>query len=54
MSDETPWDLNLDRKNPLGELPMGVDISIGLKILGKVRPAEGVTGIYDWDSAHFA
>ena len=54
MSDETPWDLNLDRKNPLGELPMGVDISIGLKILGKVRPKLGVTGIYDWNAKTFA
>ena len=55
MSDETPWEISmLASENPLGELPMGVDISIGLKILGGVRPAEGVTGIYDWDSAHFA
>ena len=49
MSDETPWDLNIDGN--LGELPMGVDISIGLKILGEVRPAQGVTGIYDWSFA---
>jgi hypothetical protein len=55
MSDETPWEISmLASENQLGELPMGVDISIGLKILGGVRPAEGVTGIYDWNSAHFA
>jgi len=52
MSDETPWEISmLASENPLGELPMGVDISIGLKILGEVRPAEGVTGIYDWSFA---
>ena len=29
MSDETPWDIALD--NTVGELPMGIDVSIGLK-----------------------
>ena len=41
MSDETPWDLNLDSvENPLGELPMGVDVSIGLKILPKLTDTD--------------
>jgi len=52
MSDETPWEISMLGSNePIGELPMGVDITIGLKILGEVRPAEGVTGIYDWSFA---
>jgi hypothetical protein len=47
MSDETPWDLNLDSaENQLGELPMGVDVSIGLKILGP-KPSAGMTKVYD-------
>jgi hypothetical protein len=41
MSDETPWDLNLDfEENPLGELPMGIDVSIGLKILPKLTDTD--------------
>ena len=46
MSDETPWDINMS--GGLGELPMGVDISIGLKILGNVRPQLAST-VYDWN-----
>jgi len=47
MSDETPWDLNLDfEENPLGELPMGVDVSIGLKILGE-KPSSAMKKVYD-------
>ena len=45
LSDETPWDINLDKN--LGELPMGVDIAIGFKILDGTRPQRGAK-IYDW------
>jgi hypothetical protein len=45
QSDETPWDINLDKK--LGQLPMGMDIAIGFKILDGTRPERGA-GIYDW------
>jgi len=39
MADDAPWDVSyLDSKNPIGELPMGVDVTIGLKILGKSEP----------------
>jgi hypothetical protein len=44
MSDETPWDINRDLK--LGELPMGVDVSIGLKILGE-KPSSIMKKVYD-------
>ena len=51
MSDETPWEISmLGSKERIGELPMGIDVSIGLKILGDVRPEEGVkVKVYDWD-----
>ena len=45
LSDETPWDIDMDGN--LGELPMGVDIAIGFKILDGIRPQLGA-GIYDW------
>jgi hypothetical protein len=49
MSDETPWEISMFGSNErIGELPMGIDVSIGLKILGDVRPAEGQK-VYDWD-----
>jgi hypothetical protein len=49
MSDETPWEISMLGSNePIGELPMGIDVSIGLKILGDVRPQLGTTGIYSW------
>ena len=35
--DEAPWDVNLDGSD-LGVRPMGIDISIGFKILDDVRP----------------
>ena len=42
MSDETPWDVSLKgSENFIGELPMGIDVTIGLKILGKVQPEYG-------------
>jgi len=44
MSDETPWDLALD--NNVGELPMGIDVSIGLKILGET-PSSTMEKVYD-------
>tara|TARA_B110000285_G_scaffold171494_1_gene191971 strand:- start:70 stop:2439 length:2370 start_codon:yes stop_codon:yes gene_type:complete len=44
MSDETPWDIALDDK--IGEMPMGVDVSIGLKILGD-KPTAGMANVYD-------
>ena len=54
MSDETPWEISmLDSENPLGELPMGVDISIGLKILGSNRP-QLASAVYDWNRDNFA
>ena len=45
MSDDTPWDIDIDKDNPLGELPMGIDVSIGLKILGS-KPHVGAR-VYD-------
>ena len=49
MSDETPWEISMLGSNePIGELPMGIDVSIGLKILGDVLPQLGTTGIYSW------
>ena len=45
MSDETPWDLAIDDK--VGELPMGIDISIGLKILGPKPYAGKSMKVYD-------
>ena len=48
MSDETPWEISmLGSKEFIGELPMGIDVSIGLKILGNVRPELGKK-VYDW------
>ena len=53
MSDETPWEISmLASENPLGELPMGVDITIGLKILGSNRPQLAST-VYDWKPENF-
>ena len=49
MSDETPWEISmLGSEEPIGELPMGIDVSIGLKILGNVRPELGKK-VYDWE-----
>ena len=54
MSDETPWEISmLASENPLGELPMGVDIQIGLKILGSNRP-QLASKVYDWKATNFA
>ena len=44
MSDTAPWDVSLlGSENFIGELPMGIDVSIGLKILGKAQPQYGNT-----------
>ena len=49
MSDETPWEISMLGSNePIGELPMGIDVTIGLKILGDVRPELGKR-VYDWN-----
>jgi hypothetical protein len=49
MSDETPWEISMLGSNePIGELPMGIDVSIGLKILGDNRPQLAQT-VYDWN-----
>ncbi len=54
MSDETPWEISMLGSNePIGELPMGIDVSIGLKILGNVRPELGKK-VYDWKAENFA
>ena len=54
MSDQTPWEISLlGSETPLGELPMGVDITIGLKILGSNRP-QLASKVYDWKAANFA
>ena len=48
MSDETPWEISmLGSKEPIGELPMGVDVSITFKVLDDVRPQYGQK-VYDW------
>ena len=47
MLDDTPWDINADGN--LAELPMGVDVSIGLKILGDEIPQINSTDVYDWN-----
>jgi hypothetical protein len=48
MSDEIPWEISmLGSEEFIGELPMGIDVTIGLKILGNVRPALGKK-VYDW------
>ena len=37
--DELPWEISMLGSNePLGEIPMGIDVSIGLKILGDELP----------------
>ena len=47
MSDETPWEISmLGSKEYIGELPMGIDVSIGLKILGKEEPRFGATHVF--------
>ncbi len=47
MSDETPWEISmLGSKEYMGELPMGIDVSIGLKILGKEEPRFGATHVF--------
>ena len=44
MSDEAPWDISLKGSdNFIGELPMGIDVSITLKILGKEQPKYGMS-----------
>jgi hypothetical protein len=54
MMDETPWEMDFKSDtdvNHLGELPMGINVSITLKILGgkaDIRPALGIRS-YDWD-----
>jgi len=45
ISDDAPWDINLDGK--LGELPMGVEVAIGFKVLDAKRPQYKQT-VYDW------
>jgi hypothetical protein len=47
MSDETPWDIDINKD--LGELPMGIDIQIGLKILGPKPYAGKSMKVYDTD-----
>jgi hypothetical protein len=39
--DELPWDINMDGQ--VGELPMGIDVSIGFKLLGNSRPQLGAS-----------
>ena len=47
MSDETPWDISKQGDAEyIGELPMGIEVSVGLKVLGKSKPAYGGTEIY--------
>ena len=47
MSDETPWEISmLGSKSSIGELPMGVDVSIGLKVLGRKEPHYGQPFVY--------
>ena len=48
MSDETPWDIALD--NTVGELPMGIDVSIGLKILPKTGTQVPKLGSKNYDT----
>ena len=48
MSDDTPWEISmLGSENYIGELPMGVDVSIGFKVLDGTRPQKNAK-IYDW------
>ena len=44
VPDELPWDINMD--GFLKELPMGIDVSIGFKLLGNSKPKLGAR-IYD-------
>ena len=48
ISDDVPWDINIDGK--LQELPMGIDVAIGFKVLDDTRPEykEDAPAIYDW------
>jgi hypothetical protein len=47
MSDETPWEISMLGSNePIGELPMGVEVAFGLKILGKAEPRYGQLKVY--------
>ena len=47
ISDETPWEISmLGSKEYIGELPMGIDVAIGLKILGDNLP-EYASKVYD-------
>ena len=39
VPDELPWDINMDGN--LKELPMGIDVSIGFKLLGNSKPVLG-------------
>ena len=50
VSDELPWDINMDGQ--LGELPMGIDVSIGFKLLGNSKPKLGVS-IYNASSLKY-
>ena len=48
ISDDAPWEISMLGSNePIGELPMGIDVSIGLKILGDNRP-QLAQKVYDW------
>ena len=57
MMDDVPWELDFGKTGDdlIGELPMGVDVSIGLKILGSSkdnRPAynkDVIVPAYDWE-----
>ena len=50
MSDELPWEISMTgAENYIGELPMGVDVAIGLKVLEENRPAKGNSTIYSWN-----
>src|SRR6056300_643230 len=48
ISDDVPWDINID--GLLGEVPMGIDVAIGFKVLDDTRPEYTAAGtaIYDW------
>ena len=48
ISDDTSWEISmLGTNEPIGELPMGIDVQIGLKILGDNIPQLGQK-VYDW------
>jgi hypothetical protein len=46
--DEFTWEIGLNEGSGGNELPMGVDVTIGLKLLGKKLHSTGNTPIYDY------